>query len=72
MGDGQKVNGQAKAILAVNAIFSFLAILCVVLRFMAKRYKKMAYTIDDWLIVIALVRSHLRQCRSIAENCTRW
>lgn len=55
MGDGQTVNGQAIAIVTVSVILSVLAILSVMLRFFARRYKGAKYFLDDWLIVFALV-----------------
>ena len=57
MGDGQKVNGQARTILAVSAVLSALAILVVTLRFYIRVVKK-ASTLckDDWLILAGLVR----------------
>lgn len=56
MGDGQTVNGQAKAIVAVSAVLSALAILAVALRFYAKTYKGKNLHKDDWLILGGLVR----------------
>lgn len=57
MGDGQRVNGQAIAIVSVSAVLSFLAILAVILRFIARTYKGGRYFVDDYLIVGALVSS---------------
>ena len=63
MGDGQTVNGHAKAIVAVSAVFSALAILAVALRFYTRTFKKGGKLHkDDWLILGGLVRS-LRPCR---------
>ena len=50
------MNGQAMAIIAVSAVLSALAICSVVLRFLARRFKGVPCFIDDYLIVIALVR----------------
>ena len=55
MGDGQTVNGQAIAIISVSAIMSFLAVLTVILRFVARAYAAHHYYLDDYLIVGALV-----------------
>ena len=55
MGDGQTVNGHAIAILTVSAIMSLLAILTVVLRFVARTYASHRYYLDDYLITFALV-----------------
>ena len=58
MGDGQTVNGHAKAIVAVSAVFSAIAILAVALRFYTRTFKKGAKLYkDDWLILGGLVRS---------------
>ena len=57
MGDGQTVNGQAKTIVAVSAVFSALAILAVALRFYTRTFQKGAkLRKDDWLILGGLVR----------------
>ena len=57
MGDGQKVNGQARTILAVSAVLSALAILVVALRFYIRVFQKSsALRKDDWLILGGLVR----------------
>ena len=56
MGDGQTVNSHAKAIVAVSAVFSALAILAVALRFYTRTFKKGAKLHkDDWLILVGLV-----------------
>ena len=60
MGDGQTVNGQARTIIAVSAVLSALAILVVALRFYTKTYKGIRIFKDDWLILVALVRSSYR------------
>lgn len=57
MGDGQTLNGHAKAIVTVSAVFSALAILAVALRFYTRTFKKGAkLQKDDWLILGGLVR----------------
>ena len=56
MGDGQKVNGQARTILAVSSVLSALAIFAVVLRFYIKIFRKGSTLCkDDWLILGGLV-----------------
>ena len=55
MGDGQNMNGQAVRILVVSALLSVLAILAVVLRFMARTHKSHSYYLDDYLVVLGLV-----------------
>ena len=63
MGDGQTLNGHARAIVAVSAVFSVLAILAVALRFYTRTFRKGAQLHkDDWLILGGLVRS-LRSLR---------
>lgn len=55
MGDGQTVNGQAITIVVVSLILSVIAILSVILRFLARRHKGAEYYLDDYLIVFGLV-----------------
>ena len=57
MGDGQVMNGRAIAIISVSVVFSVLAILMVVLRFVARKAKGGKYYMDDYLVVLALVKA---------------
>lgn len=44
-------------IIAVNVACFTIACIAVVLRFLARRMARVRYEADDWLIVVALVRS---------------
>ena len=55
MVDGQTMNNQAVRILVVSILLSALAILAVVLRFLARTHKGRSYYLDDYLVVFALV-----------------
>ncbi|KAL6715742.1 hypothetical protein ACLMJK_006703 [Lecanora helva] len=55
MGTGQSMNGQGITIIALSAILSFLAILAVILRFIARSFKTKVYFLDDYLIVLGLI-----------------
>ena len=56
MGDGQKVNGQARTILAVSSVLSAQAIFPLDLRFYIKNLRKGSTLCkDDWLILGGLV-----------------
>ena len=44
------------SVIAANVIGFSLACIAVILRFVARRVAKIKYQIDDWLIIVGLVR----------------
>jgi len=46
-----------RSVLAVAIIFTVLPIVAVVARFYVRKKRKVAFGIDDWLLIPALVRS---------------
>ena len=51
-------NNQRPLIYGLGITFSIVATVSVVLRFQARRIKRLPFEADDWTILIALVGSH--------------
>ena len=50
---------QGSGIVAANLVVAILATISVGLRFLSRRVQKTVFGIDDWLILAALVCTHL-------------
>lgn len=55
----EAVTGTAKVIITVTTILGVLAIVSVVLRIHARVYSKLYLGVDDYLVIISLVRTQL-------------
>lgn len=53
------LTGHSKAIIAVNSVLPFLAVLAVALRLYARRLRHLALNSSDYTILVALVKEVL-------------
>lgn len=60
---------RARSVVAICAVFMFVATFAVVLRFWSRRIKRTALALDDWLVVSGLIFYYFSAIQTILQVC---